>query len=263
MARVLVIEGGARQRASTLLTAEGFTVFTAVGTQEATEVVEGLRPDVVLVEVDSPTVRILEMCDALRAESATPIVVVSGQCPESAAVAAFAAGADSVVIEPVGPHELVARVRAVLRRAPRAPEVANDVIAIGPVRLDRARRELSVDGELIMVPRREFEIAEVLMREAGRVVTRDVLVRELWGTMRDTKSLDVQVGRLRTRLSRAGAGKCIVTVRGVGFRFATAEEMDADVATELDVRLVATPGEPEITIDLVGETTAIESSAST
>jgi two-component system response regulator RegX3 len=242
MARVLVIEGRDQQRASGVLTSEGFTVFTALGTDEALMAVESLRPDLVLLEVESPAIRVQQMCETIRVVSATPIVILSAHCAEREAVAAFGAGADSVVVEPVGGYELVARIRALLRRAPPVVEGETDVVDVGPVRLDRARRELLVSGELVAVPRREFEIAEVLMREAGRVVARDAIVRELWGSMRDTKSLDVQVGRLRTRLARAGAGSCIVTVRGVGFRFATADELEPGVPVEqIDLRTIEPP----------------------
>ena len=112
----------------------------------------------------------------------------------------------------------------VLRRAPTPDDDANpDKVVVGPILLDRARRELFVHGTQVAVPRREFDIAEVLMRKAGRVVARKEIIRELWGAARDTKSLDVQVGRLRTKLTAAEGRQRIVTVRGVGFRFLTDE----------------------------------------
>ena len=155
----------------------------------------------------------------MRSAVVVPMALVSGPYTERDAVAAFAAGIDGLVLEPVGDRELVARMRALLRRMPLTVPPTNDRIVVGPVMLDCARRELFVDGAEIRVPRREFDIAELLMREAGRVVSRDSMMRALWGSGRDTKSLDVQVGRLRSRLATAEGQRRIVTVRGVGYRF--------------------------------------------
>jgi DNA-binding winged helix-turn-helix (wHTH) protein len=130
----------------------------------------------------------------------------------------------------------------VLRRNPPAAEVTTDSIVVGPIVLDNARRELFVHGTPIRVPRREFDIAELLMRDAGRVVTRQKIVRELWGTVRDTKSLDVQVGRLRSRLASAEGRRRILTVRGVGFRFLVDDDPELE---PVDLTLVsAVPGDP-------------------
>jgi DNA-binding response OmpR family regulator len=256
MTRVLVVEISGHDRASSVLASEGFTVFTAVGTKEAVEALQTLSPDAVVLEVPSPSARVLDMCAAIRAVDASPLVVLSGPCSEPEAVATYGAGADALVTEPVGSHELVARVRALLRRSPPAPDVAVDAIVVGPVVLDRARRELRVAGTLVPAPRREFEIAELLMSEAGRVVPRERLVRELWGSMRDTKSLDVQVGRLRGRLAAAGAALCIVTIRGVGFRFASGDELQ-----EIDlVTIESAVSADTFKIDLI-ETGAMEESA--
>ena len=218
MARVLIAELGQRTTVSVLLE-ETFTVFTAGDREEAMHTVMSLQPDLVVLEVGVPDEGAIQVCSAIRALTASPIVLMSGPCSERAVLSAFAAGADSVVAGLVGPHELVARIRALLRRAPPKSTEEGDVLVVGPIRLDRARREVTVNGELIAVPRREFDIAELLMRDVGRVVPRVVIVRELWGSMRDTKSLDVQVGRLRARLAAAEGRRRIVTVRGVGFRF--------------------------------------------
>jgi DNA-binding response OmpR family regulator len=249
MARVLVIERREARRASTLLAEESFTVVTAVETSEAIEVLETFEPDIVLAEVSTPSTDVLQLCAAIRAAATTPLIVLSGPCAERDSVAAFGAGADSVVTEPVGAHELIARLRALMRRVPATIEPTHDVIAVGPILLDRARREVTVYGERIPVPRREFDIAELLMREAGRVVPRRALVRELWGSMRDTKSLDVQVGRLRARLSNAARQPCIVTVRGVGFRFASDSEFGESQIGEIDIdlaRLESEETDPEV-----------------
>jgi two-component system response regulator RegX3 len=171
----------------------------------------------------------LQLCGMVRAATTVPIMIFSGRYEEREVVSGFSAGADIYVSEPVGTHELVARVRAMLRRVvPRDEPPSGDLITVGPVVLDRASREVLVAGERVLMPRREFDIAELLMRKAGRVVTRAELVRELWGSARDTKSLDVQVGRLRTKLTAAEGRQRIVTVRGVGFRFVTDDESEPD-----------------------------------
>jgi len=223
---MMVIERSARLRVSALLVAEGFTVVTAVETREAAEVIETFPLDGVVLEVDALRSEVAVTCGVLRAASPIPIAVLTGPFTERDAVDVFTAGADSVIGEPVGSHELVARVRALLRRAPLTPAEKLDELVVGPIVLDRARRELFVRGELVALPRREFDIAEFLMRAPGRVVTRQNIVRELWGSMRDTKSLDVQVGRLRNRLAAVEGWRRIETVRGVGFRFLGDDEID-------------------------------------
>jgi len=238
MARVLVVEQREVARAAALLEVEGFTVVTAIHLREALSVVETFQPELVLVESIAPTSAVLALCACIRATGPTPLALLSGPCAERDAVDALTAGVDSLVIEPVGRHELVARVRALLRRAPTPVDARADLVTVGPIVLDSARRELSVHGERIRVPRREFDIAELLMREAGIVVPRQKIVRELWGTVRDTKSLDVQVGRLRGRLAAAEGKRRIVTVRGVGFRFLTDDDPEFAVAS--DARDVAT-----------------------
>jgi two-component system response regulator RegX3 len=258
MARVLVIEERDAGRASTLLTEESFTVMTAVETSEAIEALGAFGPDVVVVEVATPSSRVVQLCGALRAAGSTPLLVLSGPCSERDVIATFGAGADSVVIEPVGSHELVARIRALVRRNPVGSESAQEVITVGPVRLDLARRELTVRGERVPVPRREFDIAELLMQDAGRVVPRRVIVRELWGSMRDTKSLDVQVGRLRTRLANAAGCPCIVTVRGLGFRFASEGELKEALGEDFEIDLTGIEDD-ERAVELVSRPRSAES----
>jgi len=234
------------------LEAEAFTVVTAVHLRESVAAIAAFRPELVLLETLTPTASVVALCAGLRAAAPTPLVLLSGPCAERDAVDAFGAGVDSVIIEPVGQHELVARVRALLRRTPPPPDETFVVITVGPVVLDSARRELSVHGQQIRIPRREFDIAELLMRDVGRVVPRQRLVRELWGTVRDTKSLDVQVGRLRARLTAVEGRRRIVTVRGVGFRFLADDDPELELAADAAV----TPADPSgslLEIDLVEE----------
>lgn len=240
LARVLVVERGDDARVADVLTAEGFLAITAPSVSEALECIASFHPDVVLLEVAKVTGSVLQLCAAVRGATSAPIALVSGRCDERDVVSGLSAGADVFVAEPVGSHELVARVRAMLRRAPSPGEERSDLIVVGAIVLDSARRELSVRGERVPVPRREFDIAELLMRKAGRVVSRVELVQELWGSARDTKSLDVQVGRLRAKLTAAEGRQRIVTVRGVGFRFVTDEPVDIiDVRASRAIRAPA------------------------
>ena len=243
MARILVVERREAPRASAVFTAEGHAVVTAIDPGEAADAISGIRPDAVVIETLVPDTHVFEICRLVRAATSAPIIVLSDPFSERESLAAFGFGADIVLPEPVGSHELVARVRALLRRRRSDPELTSDIVVVGPIALDRGRREITVDGQLVRVPRREFEIAEILLAAAGRTVPRSLIVRELWGTMRDTKSLDVQVGRLRGRLTAAGAPNAIVTIRGVGFRVLAEEELadrprlsETIVIEELDVR---------------------------
>jgi DNA-binding response OmpR family regulator len=224
MANVLVVELGDKQRAAPLFVSEGFLVVTSTGS-DALRAVETMAPDLVMVEARTVARGAIRLCVALRSATSAPIVTLSEEASEREVIELYSAGVDACIANSVGPYELVARVRAVLRRAPRRDGMESDVIRVGPVVLDGASRELRVNGELVVIPRREFDIAAHLMRKVGVVVTRAELIRELWGSHRDTKSLDVQVGRLRSRLAVVEGFRRIVTVRGVGYRFLA----DADV----------------------------------
>jgi DNA-binding response OmpR family regulator len=243
MTRVLVVERRDPPRAAAVLEREGFTVVTAVHPSEARALLSSYTPDLVLVESSRLDRSLVDGCAAIRGSVSAPIVIVSGPYAERDAVSAFSVGVDGLVLADVGAHELIARLRALLRRtsAPPKRSPTNDRITVGPVVLDLARRELSVDGEVIRLPRREFDIARILMREAGRVVSRKALVDELWGTARDTKSLDVQVGRLRARLAAVEGRRRIVTVRGVGYRFVADEGEDGEVAASADPNPLVVP----------------------
>jgi DNA-binding response OmpR family regulator len=238
MGQVLVVERREPPRAADELVREGFVVLTAMHSREALTVCEGMRPDVVVVEGVAAHAAVRALCAELRSATSSPLVLLSPPCSEPDAVAAFGAGVDTLILEPVGSHELIARIRALLRRVPPPSVLDSDVIVIGPVVLDTARRELFVGGEQVRTPRREFDIAVLLMRDAGRVVSRQSIVRELWGSVRDTKSLDVQVGRLRARLASAEGRRRIVTVRGVGYRFLTDDDPLIDA---FSAAVVATP----------------------
>ena len=228
MAQLVVVEEREQSRVAKLLTGEGLLVDTTAGSTDLlTKVVEHAEPDLVLLEVAAVSRAVIRLCASLQTVTSAPIVIFCEHASEREVVAAYSAGVQAVICEPVGSYELVARVRALLRRAPVRAEAPPDVLVVGPVVLDRGRRQITVNGELIAVPRKEFDIAELLMCKAGTVVPRSQLVRELWGAARDTKTLDVQVGRLRSKLTAAEGRQRIVTVRGLGYRFVTDDDLDA------------------------------------
>ena len=230
MSRLVVVEDRERPRVAALLMHEGIEVE---GCKPEADLVLGIvqtfGPDVVLFEVSQINRSILRIFTVLQHATAAPIAIVCERSTEREVLDAYNAGAHTVVGEPVGAHELVARVRAVLRRAPARNEPSPDVLVVGPVVLDRGRRQVMVSGQVVPMPRKEFDIAELLMCRAGTVVSRTQLVRELWGTARDTKTLDVQVGRLRAKLLAAEGRQRIITIRGLGYRFATDLDLELGV----------------------------------
>jgi two-component system, OmpR family, response regulator RegX3 len=228
MAQVMVVEERDEPRARSVLAAEGLEVENVSGSIEVVlKAVETELPRVVIVETTTFSRPASRVCAVLQG-GASQIAVLCAHATEQEVIAAYTAGADAVIVEPVGMHELVARVRALLRRVPPRTEATSEVVVVGPIALDRARRQLTVNGEVMAVPRKEFDIAEMLMSRAGTLVSRVQMTRELWGSTRDTKTLDVQVGRLRTKLVAAEGRQRIITVRGVGYRFATDDEFARD-----------------------------------
>jgi two-component system response regulator RegX3 len=224
---ILVVddEQSYRDALSVALRGEGFSVETAADGAEAIERFEASRPALVLLDVMLPQMSGVDVCRELRTRSQVPIIMVTARNAEIDAVVGLEVGADDYVTKPFRLRELVARVRAALRRAPEngsaaKPEV--DVIEIGDVRVDAGRHEVFVRGELVPVPLKEFELLELLLLNAGRVLTRDVLIDRIWGPnyYGDTKTLDVHVKRLRAKVEHDPAHPTrIVTVRGVGYRY--------------------------------------------
>lgn len=237
MARILVLEQRARGRVAALLRGEGFEVQATNATLATVErLLASFAPQMVVVETASLDSETLHLVAALTATCAAPVLVLCEACDENDVLAAYRAGVSVVLADTTGSRELVARTRAFLRRGATAPEETGDVLSVGPIVLDRAYRQLTVHGRPIAVPRREFEIAEVLMRRAGAVVTRRQLLVELWGaSARDSKSLDVQVGRLRARLAAVEGWRRILTVRGVGYRLITDDDLRRGVLTPPEV----------------------------
>ena len=223
---ILVVddEQSYRDALSVALQREGFTVETAADGTEALARFDAARPALILLDVMLPQMSGVDVCRELRTRSQVPIIMVTARNAEIDAVVGLEVGADDYVTKPFRLRELVARVRAALRRAPSAdgptPEV--EIIEVGDVKLDAARHEVFVHDSLVPLPLKEFELLELLLLNAGRVLTRDVLIDRIWGPnyYGDTKTLDVHIKRLRAKLETDPANPTrIVTVRGVGYRY--------------------------------------------
>jgi two-component system response regulator RegX3 len=204
---------------------EGFRVEVAADGAEALQRFDAVRPALVLLDVMLPKISGVDVCREIRTRSQVPIIMVTARNAEIDAVVGLEVGADDYVTKPFRLRELVARVRASLRRGrgedPGSAQ-AGEVIEIGDVRLDAARHEVAVRGERVALPLKEFELLELLLANAGRVLTRDVLIDRVWGPnyYGDTKTLDVHVKRLRAKVEAdPGNPARIVTVRGVGYRY--------------------------------------------
>ncbi len=176
--------------------------------------------DVVLLDLMLPSLSGLDVLRAIRAVSATPVIVVSAKDAESDVVTALELGADDYLTKPYSARELIARMRAVGRRASGSrSEDGSEIITLGNVSLDLGRYQLDVAGTVFDLPRKEFEVMSMLMDRAGRVVTRDWMLDEVWGLgWGDTKSLDQHIRRLRRKLETHEGSPRIMTIRGVGYR---------------------------------------------
>lgn len=208
---------------SYMLRKEGFEVsVAATGTDALTEF-DRTGADIVLLDLMLPEMSGTEVCRQLRQRSAVPIIMVTARDSEIDKVVGLEIGADDYVTKPYSPRELVARIRAVLRRqSPEAAEAGAPTLAAGPVRMDIERHVVTVDGGAVQLPLKEFELLELLLRNAGRVLTRGQLIDRVWGAdyVGDTKTLDVHVKRLRSKIEpEPSAPRFIVTVRGLGYKF--------------------------------------------
>jgi two-component system, OmpR family, response regulator RegX3 len=206
------------------LEAEGFQVAWVKDGLDAIPAWERVRPDLVVLDLMLPGMSGTEICRTLRSRSDVPIIMLTAREAEVDRVVGLELGADDYVTKPFSTRELVARIKAVLRRAPLV-DVSGDELPVeaAGVRVDRARHEVQVDGVPVELPPKEFELLGYLIEHAGRVLTRGQLIGEIWGSdyVGDTKTLDVHIRRLRTRVEHDPKDpKRIQTVRGVGYRFA-------------------------------------------
>jgi two-component system, OmpR family, response regulator RegX3 len=208
---------------------EGFDTAVSTTAAESLEEFGRARPDLVLLDVMLPDGSGFDVCRELRSRSRVPIIMLTARGEEADRVAGLELGADDYVVKPFSARELVARVRAVLRRAAEAGERrAEGVTEIGELRVDPARRTASFRGEELELSRKEFDLLRLLVDNAGSVVIRERLIDEVWDTnwFGSTKTLDVHVSGLRKKLEDdPNEPRYIHTVRGVGFRFASADEV--------------------------------------
>ena len=230
MTRILLVEDeeSYRDPLAYLLGREGFQVTTAATGTEAVEAFEAEGADLVLLDLMLPGLSGTEVCRRIRQRSDVPVIMLTAKDGEIDKVVGLELGADDYVTKPYSSRELLARVRAVLRRrqAPAAQAADEDdeddgVLAAGRVRMDVERHTVTVDDQPVAFPLKEFELLELLLRNAGRVLTRGQLIDRVWGTdyVGDTKTLDVHVKRVRAKIEPdPGNPTLLVTVRGLGYK---------------------------------------------
>jgi len=222
--KILVVEDeeSFSEALSFMLGKEGFEVVQAHDGPGGLELFRRGGADLVLLDVMLPGMAGTEVCRSIRSESAVPIIMVSAKDTEIDKVVGLELGADDYVTKPFSTRELLARIRAVLRRRSSVPDSDEAVVLSGPVRIDADRHAVSIRGEEVRLPLKEFELLEVLVRNSGRVLTRAQLIDRVWGTdyVGDTKTLDVHIKRLRGKVEKdPGSPEHLLTVRGVGYRF--------------------------------------------
>ncbi len=223
MTRVLVVEDeeSFSEALSFMLRREGFEVAVAETGPGALAEFERSGADLVLLDLMLPGLSGTEVCRALRARSSVPIIMLTARDSEIDKVVGLEIGADDYVTKPFSSRELVARIRAVLRRRGEEDDLLPAVLEAGPVRMDVERHTVTVDGAVVTLPLKEFELLELLLRNAGRVLTRGQLIDRVWGAdyVGDTKTLDVHVKRLRAKIEPdPSAPAHLVTVRGLGYK---------------------------------------------
>ena len=224
MTRVLVVEDeeSFSDALSFMLRKEGFEVAVASTGPGGLEEFDRNGADLVLLDLMLPGLPGTEVCRALRAKSSVPIIMVTAKDGEIDKVVGLELGADDYVTKPFSSRELVARVRAVLRRRGEPEDLLPATLECGPVRMDVERHTVSVNGDNVSLPLKEFELLEMLLRNSGRVLTRGQLIDRVWGTdyVGDGKTLDVHVKRLRSKLEPEPSDpRYLVTVRGLGYKF--------------------------------------------
>jgi two-component system response regulator RegX3 len=223
--RVLVVEDeeSYSDALSYMLRKEGFDVALAGTGPDALDEFERHGADIVLLDLMLPGLPGTEVCRRLRQVSSVPVIMVSAKDAEVDKVVGLELGADDYVTKPFSPRELVARIRAVLRRGIE-PELAPMTLEAGTVRMDVERHVVTVDGSEVRLPLKEFELLEMFLRNTGRVLTRGQLIDRVWGAdyVGDTKTLDVHVKRLRAKLEPDPANpRHLITVRGLGYKYET------------------------------------------
>ncbi len=223
MTRILVVEDeeSYRDPLAYLLRKEGFDVAVAATGTAALEEFDKVAPDLVLLDLMLPGMSGTDVCRTIRAHSVVPVIMLTAKDGEIDKVVGLEIGADDYVTKPYSSRELLARIRAVLRRTGEAPVADDGAIEVDGLRLDPERHTVEVDGVPTAFPLKEFELLEVLLRNAGRVLTRGQLIDRVWGSdyVGDTKTLDVHVKRIRSKIEQDPSNPVrLQTVRGLGYK---------------------------------------------
>lgn len=225
MTKILIVEDeeALSDPLAFLLGREGFQTIVVDNGLDALPVFDREGADLVLLDVMLPGMSGMEVCRKLREVSSVPIIMLTAKDSELDKVLGLELGADDYVTKPYSARELIARIRAVLRRRSAETDSATEsVLQGGPVRMDIDRHVVTVNGEEISMPLKEFELLEILLRNVGRVTTRGQLIERVWGAdyVGDTKTLDVHIKRLRSKIEPdSSAPQYVVTVRGLGYKF--------------------------------------------
>ena len=225
MSKILIVEDeeALSDPLAFLLGREGFQTIVVDNGLDALPVFDREGADLVLLDVMLPGMSGMEVCRKLREVSSVPIIMLTAKDSELDKVLGLELGADDYVTKPYSARELIARIRAVLRRRSAETDSATEsVLQGGPVRMDIDRHVVTVNGEEISMPLKEFELLEILLRNVGRVMTRGQLIERVWGAdyVGETKTLDVHIKRLRSKIEPdSSAPQYVVTVRGLGYKF--------------------------------------------
>jgi two-component system response regulator RegX3 len=222
--RILIVEDepSLSEPLSFLLRREGYDTEIAADGREAIAAFDRDGADLVLLDLMLPGLSGTEVCRELRTRSSVPIIMLTAKDSEVDIVVGLELGADDYVTKPYSTRELLARLRAVLRRRVEVDDLDEAVLEVGPVRMDVDRHAVSVGGGEVAMPLKEFELLELLLRNAGRVLTRGQLIDRVWGAdyFGDTKTLDVHIKRIRSKIEvDPSQPTLLLTVRGLGYRF--------------------------------------------
>lgn len=223
MTKVLIVEDeeSMADPLAFLLRREGFSTQIAANGPDALTEYDRNGADIVLLDLMLPGMSGTEVCKQLRARGPVPVIMVTARDAEIDKVVGLELGADDYITKPYSTRELIARIRAVLRRGVEAEDPGSLVLQAGPVRMDVDRHVVSVHGDPVPLPLKEFDLLEYLIRNAGRVLTRGQLIDRVWGSdyVGDTKTLDVHVKRLRAKIEPdPAAPRYLITVRGLGYK---------------------------------------------
>ena len=224
MSKVLVVEDEVNMREALvfLLRSEGYEVIEAEDGEEALKVFQAEGADLVLLDLMLPKLSGKDVCRELRTTSDVPVIMLTAKDTEIDKVIGFEIGADDYVTKPYSKNELLARMKAVLRRNGGPREAENGILEAGPVRMDIERHIVFFNGEKVAMPLKEFELLELLLENRNRVLTRGQIIDRVWGAnyFGDTKTLDVHVKRLRSKIEEDPARPAhLLTVRGLGYKY--------------------------------------------